>query len=440
MIERIVIGESGGPTPVIDWEVAGALEAAQQAGVEIYGAVNGLEGLLNANLEGNLVDLSTVDPMSFCFNGPGAGLGTTRIKPSDDQYRKMAENMDAFGIEGIVYIGGNDTADQLAGLSRYTEAQTIHGIKTVDNDLPATHHCPGWGSAALYNATALKNVHSDYSSYRVRANYKEGNQVKQAYDVAPLAIYQVMGRSSGWLAEATAFARVDPRGEMIEDRPPHLILPKEVPFSKEAFLDRLDTVLTRRGEAVVVVQEELTDKETGKNLARLHAQDISVDEHGNIQHGRATSFSPSIYLAQVVKNELEVRAVHGKIKDVALVPQHIQRSFMMSEVDASDAYRVGYAAVQAMLNGESEKSVVLQRSGGRTQTGLTDVQNIAGKERQVPRRYIDGMNGPTQEFVDDYLYLAGGPVGIPHYSKGRFESVPVPERVKHSPYIAGKIG
>jgi len=212
MVDRIVVGESGGPTPVIDWEVAGALAAAQEAGIEVYGAINGLEGLLNANIDGNIVDLSDVDPMSFCFNGPGAGLRTTRIKPDDDQYKKIAENMDAFGIDGIVYFGGNDTADQLDGLSRHTDASAIHGIKTVDNDLPATHHCPGYGSAALYNATALKNVHSDYSSYRVQANYEDNGQIKQGYDVAPLAIYQVMGRSAGWLAEATAFSRVDPKG------------------------------------------------------------------------------------------------------------------------------------------------------------------------------------------------------------------------------------
>ena len=438
MVERIVVGESGGPTPVIDWEVAGALAAAQEAGIEVYGAINGLEGLLNANIEGNVVDLSEVDPMSFCFNGPGAGLRTTRIKPDDEQYKKIAENMDAFGIDGIVYFGGNDTADQLDGLSRHTDASAIHGIKTVDNDLPATHHCPGWGSAALYNATALKNVHSDYSSYRVQANYRDGGQVKQGYDIAPLAIYQVMGRSAGWLAEAAAFSRVDPRGEMVEDRPPHIILPKEVPFSEKEFLDKLDDTISRLGEAVVVVQEDLTDKETGRDLAEMHAEDVATDEHGNIQHGRATSFSTSVYLAQLVDNELDVDAVCGKIKDVALVPQHIQRSCMMSEVDAAEAYRVGYATVRAMLDGETKRSVVLEKQeDGKMKTGLTELPNIAGKERQVPDEYIDGMDGPTQEFIDEYLYLLGGPVALPHYSLHRFDSVQVPESVKSSPYVAG---
>jgi hypothetical protein len=112
----------------------------------------------------------------------------------------------------------------------------------------------------------------------------------------------------------------------------------------------------------------------------------------------------------------------------------------MSEVDASEAYRVGYGTVQAMLDGETKRSVVLEKTDGKVKTGLTELPNIAGKERQVPDEYIDGMNGPTQEFIDEYLYLVGGPVALPHYSKGRFNAVEVPEAVKSSPYVAGKMG
>ncbi|GAH86051.1 unnamed protein product, partial [marine sediment metagenome] len=103
MVSRIIIGESGGPTPVIDWEVAGAIDAAQAAGIEIYGMMNGLEGLLNADIEGNVVDLTPMDPMSFVFNGPGAGLRTTRIKPEEAEYKKIARNLAALGVDGVVY-------------------------------------------------------------------------------------------------------------------------------------------------------------------------------------------------------------------------------------------------------------------------------------------------------------------------------------------------
>ncbi len=437
MAKRVILGESGGPTPVIDWEVAGALAEAQQSGWEVYGMFNGLEGLLNANIEGNIVCLTDVDPMSFAFNGPGAGLRTTRIKPDEEQYRKMADHLSALGIEAVVYFGGNDSADQLLGLSRFADVSTIHGIKTVDNDLPETHHCPGWGSATLFNATALKNVHSDFSSYRVRANFESEGKVVQGWDIAPVAIYQVMGRKAGWLAQGTGFAKVDPKGDLNPDRPPHVILCAEVPFDKGEFLSRVDEVVTRLGEAVIVVQEDLTDRETGESLARLHAEAVVTDAHGNIQHGRATSFSPAIFLAQVISRELKVESVYGSIKDVALVPQHIQRSCMMSPVDASEAYMVGAACLKALNDGLSKKSVILKRELGHTTTGLTDLENIAAKDRSVPAEYINGLDGPTQSFVDEFIYLIGGPAAIPHYSMGRFAPVPVPEQLSANPYVTG---
>jgi len=422
MARKVLLGESGGPTPVIDWEVAGAVDEAQKRGWRVYGMMNGLEGLLTANIEGHIVELSDVDPMSFAFNGPGASLRTTRVKPTEEQYRRMAEHMEALGVDAVIYFGGNDSAAQLLGLSRFTDA------------LPETHHCPGYGSAALYNATALKNVHSDYSSYRVKANFEVDGKLVEAWDVAPVAIYQVMGRKAGWLAQGTAFAKVDPKGELLPDRPPHIILCKEVPFRKDEFLGRLEEVITRLGEAVIVVQEDLTDAESGKSIAEVYGGPVERDDHGNILHGRSTSFSPAIFLAQLCTHELRVPAVHGQVKEVALVPQHIQRSCMMSPVDASDAYKIGAACVKALDEGATGKSVIfLQDCPART--GLTDLENLAAKERQVPLDYINGLDGPTQQFVDEFIYLIGGPAAIPHYSRHRFVPVQVPEAVRARPYV-----
>lgn len=435
MVKRILIGESGGPTPVIDWEVAGALDAAQKAGVELYGMTNGLEGLLNANIPGNIVDLTRMDPMSFVFNGPGAGLRTTRIKPKEREYKKIAENLSGLGVDGVVYIGGNDSADQLLGLAAVSSVAAVHAIKTVDNDLLVTHHCPGYGSAALYNATALKNVYSDFSSYRTMANFAVGTKVVQGVETAPVVIYQVMGRKAGWLAQGTAFARVDPRGQMLADAPPHIILCREVPFDKRAFLDKMEEVLTRLGEAAVVVQEDLVDRATGKSIEEIYATKVVYDEHGNIQHGRAESFSPAVYLAELVNSELKVEAIPGKVKDCVLNPQHIQRSYSMSPVDASEAYMVGHAAVEAMLAGETKKSVILERKDGVTHTGLTDLSNIAAKDRKVPAEYINGIEGPTQAFIDEFIYLIGGPAALPHYSKLKCPAVGVPEKVSKNPYV-----
>jgi len=376
-----------------------------------------------------------MDPTSFVFNGPGAGLGTTRIKPKEAQYRKIAENLEALGVDGVVYTGGNDSADQILGLTAVSGVRAIHAIKTVDNDLPATHHCPGWGSAALYNATALKNVCNDFFSYGVMGSFERDGGVVRGLDVAPVVVYQVMGRKAGWLAQATAFARVDPKGDMRPDRAPHIILCKEVPFDTGEFLAAIEEVLTRVGRAAVVVQEDLTDRDSGKSIAEVFAKEISYDAHGNIQHGRASSFSPAVFLSELISGELKVAAVPGKVKDCTLNPQHIQRSCMMSAVDASEAYKVGFRAVQAMLDGETKKSVVLQRSGCVTGTALTDLANIAAKDRKVPLEYIDGIHGPTQAFVDEYIDVIGGPVALPHYSTMRFQTVPVPASIAQSPYI-----
>jgi len=435
MVSRIIVGESGGPTPVIDWEVAGIIDAAQKAGIEVYGMINGLEGLLNANIPGNVVDLTDMDPMSFVFNGPGAGLKTTRIKPKETEYKKIARNIKAFGIDGVVYIGGNDSADQLLGLTAVADVAAVHAIKTVDNDLPVTHHCPGYGSAALYNATAIKNVTNDFGSYAVMGNFKVGRKNVQGLSTAPVIIYQVMGRKAGWLAQAAAFARVDPKGDMVPDRAPHIILCKEVLFDKQAFLDAMADVLARVGRCVVVVQEDLTDKHEKKSIAEVYGTEVVYDAHGNIQHGRATSFSPAVFLAELATAELKVEAIPGKVKECVLNPQHIQRSCMMSEVDASEAYRVGYDAVQAMLDGETKKSVILERKRGVTTTGLTDLENIAAKDRGVPKKFINGIMGPTQAFVDEYIGTIGGPVAIPHYSTMRFAQVKVPKAVKTNPYV-----
>ncbi len=438
MAKRVILGESGGPTPVIDWEVAGAVDQAQKAGWEIYGMINGLEGVLNANIEGNIVRLTDTDPMSFAFNGPGASLRTTRIKPNEEQYRKIAQHLEALGISAVVYFGGNDSADQLRGLGEFADLQLIHGIKTVDNDLPETHHCPGYGSAALYNATALKNVHSDYSSYLTRGNFEVDGKVVEGVAIAPVAIYQVMGRKAGWLAQGTGFAKVDPKGELVPDRPPHIVLSKEIPFDKEEFLSRTADVISRLGEAVIVVQEDLTDARENKSIAEIYGAELKLDEHGNVQHGRSRSFSTAIFLAQLCAQELKVDCVHGKVKELALVPQHMQRSCMMSPVDASEAYKVGAACVDALEEGQTSKSVILRREGGRTVTALCEVEKIAARERSVPLHYINKLDGPTQEFVDEFIYLIGGPAAIPHYSDPRFAPVAVPEQISVSPYVSGR--
>ena len=420
-IKRIIIGQSGGPTPVIDWEVAGILAAAKKFGYQVYGAINGLEGILHYDVEGNIVDLTGVDPTQFIYNGPGSGLSTTRIKPKQPEYKKIAANLEKMKIDGIIYIGGNDSADQLKGLTEESDIKAIHAIKTVDNDLPATHHCPGYGSAALFNAIAVKNVHSDFNSYRVRGKFEDG---RVGVLNAPVVVYQVMGRKAGWLAQSTAFARVDPMGQMIPGTAPHIVLSKEVLFDKDKYLNELSNVITEFGEAVVVVQEDLTEAKTKKSIAEVYGE-VELDPHGNIQHGRATSFSPGVFLAQLAVKELKVDAV-AKVKEAVLVPQHIQRSHSMALPDASEAYMIGVKSIEALESGVTRTSVIIQKeANGKFTAGLTDLSNIARKERSVENHYINDINGPTQDFIDEFLPCIGGPTALPHYSTMMFNNVKV---------------
>jgi 6-phosphofructokinase len=209
-----------------------------------------------------------------------------------------------------------------------------------------------------------------------------------------------------------------------------------VPFSEERFLRKAEETLSALGEAVIVVQEDITDAETGRSLAEVKAENVELDPHGNIQHGRAGSFQPAVYIAQLVQEKLRVPAIPGKVKEAALVPQHIQRSCMMSNVDAAEAYKVGSRCVDALDAGFTRKSVIITRDKGKTYTDLTELENIARKERNVPLEYINGLDGPTQEFIDDFLYLIGGPMGIPRYSAMKFRPVAVPDAIASEPYIS----
>ncbi len=452
-VKRIIVAESGGPTPVIDWEVAGALAAAQKHGIEVFGAMNGIEGMIYANVPGNIVDLTKANPMEFVYNGPGAGLRTTRNGPKEHDFKGAMKvgvrNLVELGVDGMAYIGGNDSAEVLDQVRENAQELKdlgelllnsilgIHAIKTVDNDLPGTHHSPGWASMSLFNAAAIKYVQSDFSSYRLIGNVygPDGNILTGQVLNAPVLIYQVMGRKCGYGAIGTTFAKMDPMGQIDPDKPPHIVLNQEHIFEQREFLDAVEQAITSYGECVIAVQEDLTDR-NGKSLAVLYAdKNAQIDAHGNIQHGRADSFSVAIFLSQLIQKNLGQASRITKLKDTVIVPQHLQRSYALSMVDASEAYMIGYAAVEALVAGETGKSVILQKTGsGQMTTALQDLSVIAGKASTVPAEYFTPLRGGTQAFVDEFVYLIGGPCAIPHFARPRFPAVTIPASITAAPY------
>ena len=414
--KTIIIGQGGGPTAVINDQVAGALYEAQRNGYRVFGMRNGLEGLLNAHIRGNIFEMTSWNPEDVRLSPPGAVLYSTRInltpkKGSSDANRRqikrqietIRENMESLGVHSIAYFGGNDSSAVLQSIGI-----GVHGAKTVDNDLFGAHHVSGFGSAALFNAINLKNLPSDIGSF------SSLGPAKKSFSTGTVLVYQTMGRDTGWLALATAFAKVDQSGTIAHDLPPDIIWPREVPFDKLRYLDTLSNTLARReGKAVIVIGEELVEKVNGKEipLSDKYGKDTK-DSHGHAEHGRAGSFSYAHYLASLAK-ELKIANV-AVIKETPIAPQHLQRCYK-SHVDAWEAYEVGRETVRAIADGQEQVSVVLQKIDGMIRTARIPIGDLAGRTRRVPLEDIRGIRGPSDDFIREYLPTIGGAKALPHY-------------------------
>ncbi|MBN1157341.1 6-phosphofructokinase, partial [Candidatus Woesearchaeota archaeon] len=350
-VKTIALGQGGGPTPVINDEIAGALYEAKKNGIRVLGLRNGVEGLLYANVKGNVVDLTNIDSYEL-RQGPGAILGSTRIKIKKDRDEEiiaaLKRNMKALKIDSIAYFGGNDSSDVLAALG-----VGIHGSKTVDNDLMEADHTPGYGSNSLFNAIALKHAYMDVRSFGTVGNVitKEGRMVKGVKFAAPVMVYQVMGRASGWLGMSAAFAKVNPHGDLVEEMPPDIVWTKETPFEEDRFITAVLDSIKEKGRAIIVAGEDLTDKNSGLSLSEAYGN-AAKDSHGNIEHSRSGSFSTADFLSQFVAKKVREKVSIIKAKETPLVPQHVQRCFVKSKVDAAEAFEVGRECVRAIVEGD----------------------------------------------------------------------------------------
>jgi 6-phosphofructokinase 1 len=246
---NLLVGQSGGPTAVINASLSGVIEEAKAHGEidAIYGAVNGVVGML----EEDLVDLRAEDAetLSTLPSTPSAALGSCRRKLSDADYERLLAVLKAHEIRYLFYIGGNDSADTSHRIGCLADAagweMRVVGIpKTVDNDLAYTDHCPGYGSVARFSALVTRDAGRDSSAMRL---------------VDPVKIVETMGRNAGWITAATALARDEP------DDPPHLIYLPERTFDRETFLSNITREVTKGRGCVVAVCEGLKDAD-GKAL------------------------------------------------------------------------------------------------------------------------------------------------------------------------------
>jgi len=383
---NLIVGQSGGPTAVINSSLRGVVEEAKlhDAIEGIYGMLHGANGLLKEQI----IDLrqekeTTLEGLS---RTPSAALGSCRTKLSDSDVANILKVLEAHNVRFFIYIGGNDSADtchrigKLAGASGY-ELRAMGVPKTVDNDLGLTDHCPGYGSVARFNAIATRDAGRDTEAIGVVDNVK---------------IIETMGRNTGWITASTALGKDAARAA------PHLVYLPERPFDMERFLRDVKKVFDKWGYCVVTVCEGLRDEKGSELVASGRA--VDTDQFGHKQLGGVADF-----LCDAIATNLKIKARFDK-------PGTIQRMSMLaaSQVDLDEAVMVGRAAVQAMAQGVTGQMITLVRESNspyQCATGLAPLEAVAHAEKPVPDEFINKEgNFVTDAFLDYAKPLLGGPL------------------------------
>ena len=386
-----MVGQSGGPTAVINASVAGVIAEAlnHECVEEVYGSLNGVLGILQEDL----VDLASESQQQIraLKHTPGAALGTCRYKlKKQADFDRILEVFKAHNIRYFFYIGGNDSQDTADKISKLAQAQgyelRVIGIpKTVDNDLPTTDHTPGYASTIKYLATTVRELACDNDAMG------QGDLV---------SIVEVMGRSAGWIAAGTALAK---RRDHPHD-PPHLILLPEIPFNQEKVLEDVRRVLKREKYCLIVVAEGLVDAD-GNYLAA----DAATDAFGHATLGGAGDTLGEIIGANIPGAKVRVAR-----------PGIMQRcaTHVASKTDADEAFLIGQAAVKAAIAGETDKMVTLIRGDAEhytVETSLAPLSEIANGIKKLPREWIneDGVSMNFQ-FLRYAQPLVTGEVAVPY--------------------------
>ncbi len=407
---NVIVGQSGGPTAAINSSLAGVFRTAIDRGYKkVYGMLHGVQGLL----EGRYIDLS--DHIQSGLDAellkrtPSAYLGTCRYKlptinENKEVYEKIFKILEDLEVDCFIYIGGNDSMDTIKKLSDYaiisgSEIRFVGCPKTIDNDLALTDHTPGYGSAAKYIGTSVKEI--------IRDGWSLETQHGQ------VLVIEIMGRNAGWLTGASVLAK----GEDC-DGPDAIYLP-ELPFDIPTFVAKAKELLKKKASVVIAVSEGIHTAE-GKYICEMDEYSDYVDAFG---HKQLTGTAR--YLCNVLSHEIGC-----KTRAIELSTLQRSASHCASRIDILEAYEVGGAAMKAADEGDSGKMVVIKRLSDdpyQAGTEVKDVHKIANDERLVPREWItkDGTY-VTNEFITYVRPLIQGDVapimvdGIPRhlYRKG----------------------
>lgn len=389
---NVIVGQSGGPTSVINSSLAGVFKTAKERGYnKVYGMRYGILGFIDeqyvdlSDYIKNELDLELLRKTPSCF------LGSCRYKlpgihEDIDIYKKIFSLLDELDIEIFIYIGGNDSMDTIKKLSDYAlltgaKQRFVGCPKTIDNDLAITDHTPGFGSAAKYIATSAKEVICDAMAF----SYKKKN----------VTIMEIMGRNAGWLVGSTALSRQE------DCNGPDLIYLPEVPFDIDSFMTKVEALLKQQDVVVIAVSEGIKNAE-GTYISEIAAGNNTTDAFGHVQLTGTAAF-----LANYVHEKLGV-----KTRAVELSSLQRSAAHFASRIDVDEAFSVGGATVKAADEGSSGVMVVIERMSDdpyQSTTSVYDVHRIANDEKLVPREWINAEGDyVTDEFCNYVLPLIKG--------------------------------
>lgn len=386
-----VIGQSGGPTAVINQSLVGIIESLEEAPFidTLFGAQHGVRGIINEQfIKLNGLDKDLLERVS---QTPCAALGSTRDKPDEEYCRNIFKVFQKNNVRYFFYIGGNDSADtarivhEMAKAEDY-ELRVFHSPKTIDNDLRMTDHCPGYGSAARFVASAIMGDDRDNAS------------------LPGVKIDVIMGRHAGWLTASSVLARRD------EVDGPHLVYVPEVPLSEERFVEEVAEVYGRLGRCVVAVSEGIEDESHVAWGEKIVAQ-AERDSHGNVQLSGSGALGD--FLADIVKTKVAAKVGAKKLRVRADTFGYLQRSFAgyASPVDQAEARQCGRQAVQYAAEGNHSGSVAMKREqGGDYAISFfrAELKDVARETKPLPREFVNQAgNNIEQAFVDYALPLVG---------------------------------
>ncbi len=390
LIGACIIGQSGGPTSVINASAYGVIRTAldNDSITKVYGAAHGIKGVLDDVLYD--MGAEDADELALLMQTPSSALGSCRYKLKDSDvddtdYKRILEIFKKYDVRYFFYNGGNDSMDTCNKISKYMQKVgydcRIMGVpKTIDNDLWGTDHCPGYASAAKYIATSCMEVYLD----------------ARVYDTGMVCVLEIMGRHAGWLTAASALAAHAGQG-------PDLIYLPETDFDVDAFIADVKRVYAQSGKCLVAVSEGIHDK-TGKLIAEYGADNAPVDAFGHKQLGGLAATLVNMLKA---KMDVKVRGIEFSL---------LQRcaAHCASETDVKESFLAGKTAVEAAVAGVTDKMVGYERSydsDGKyvCNIKMMDLADVANTEKKIPREWInEAGNGLNDRFIEYALPLIQG--------------------------------